>query len=173
MEMQMTCTTQRESTRNKRRGGDRLWCHIFLNPDMLDPEFALVPKLIGKSGCNTRDIFEATGTHVRVRGKGSGHRETNNGKEAPVALMVALGVEHCNPDGFVQAFLMTKKLLKHVSRRYSSFCWDRYGDATKKECFWIGEYAEQALECLGSSALADVRVEHVKACPSRRSRRQG
>jgi hypothetical protein len=71
-------------------GVNRLWCHFYLDPSMLEPGFDLVKKIIGRGGCNTRGIFDATQTKVRVRGKGSGHKEQHNGREAPVPLMIAL-----------------------------------------------------------------------------------
>ena len=33
-----------------------IWCHIYLDPDMLAPGFEVVKKIIGKGGCNTRKI---------------------------------------------------------------------------------------------------------------------
>ena len=68
-----------------------------------------------------RKIFEATQTKVRVRGRGSGHKEPHNGREAPVPLMIALAVEHGSSDDFKTAFNMTKELLEDVSKQF-----DRY-----------------------------------------------
>merc|ERR1719272_180919 len=103
-----------------RGGSDRLWCHIFIDPCMLVPGFDLVKKVIGRSGCNTRTIFESTGTKVRVRGTGSGHIEHRLGREAPVPLMVALAAESGCAESFSKAFVLTKELLQDTERRFHS-----------------------------------------------------
>jgi hypothetical protein len=46
--------------------------------------------LIGRGGENTKTVNARTGAKVRIRGKGSGHREVRELKEAPVPLMVAI-----------------------------------------------------------------------------------
>ena len=48
----------------------QLWCHIFLNNR--DPDFELVPLVIGQAGCHLRKIYQATGAKIRIRGRGSG-----------------------------------------------------------------------------------------------------
>ena len=57
----------------------RLWVHIYLNKRV--PDFELVPMLIGRFGCNMRNIHQQTGAKVRVRGLGSGHMEVWKKKE--------------------------------------------------------------------------------------------
>jgi len=81
-----------QQTRQRRIGignapPPRAWVHMYLHAG--DPNFDLVKKVIGKSGSNTRDIFNATGCKLCVRGRGSGHLEPVDGRqrEAPVPLM--------------------------------------------------------------------------------------
>lgn len=140
---------------SRRRGSrcNRLWCHVYLDPLMLEPGFDLVKKIIGRSGCNTRKIFEATQTNVRVRGRGSGHKEHHNGREAPVPLMIALAAEHGSSEDFKSAFRMTKQLLHDVSKRFEGFL--QQARPQKRESaavgcrFWVGETSEMSKMCLG------------------------
>jgi hypothetical protein len=138
----------------RRRGGkgrSRLYCHIFLDPAMLEPGFDLVKKLIGKGGTHTRAIFEATRTKVRVRGRGSEHIETD-GREAPVPLMIALAAEHNIPEDFRTAFTMTKKHLFDMSALFDKFM-HRRGQLNESTAehrrFWVGEMSEASKACLG------------------------
>jgi hypothetical protein len=144
-----------------RRGGDcdRLWCHVFIDPCMLEPGFDLIKKLIGKSGCNTRGIFESTGTKVRVRGKGSGHLEERHGREAPVPLMVALAAQEGCPESFCKAFEMTKKLLLDVSNRFEQFLLQQGKVARTGRRFSLGEISKKSLSCLSLAALDGVDLK--------------
>jgi hypothetical protein len=154
--VQTLAATGHGPRRNSGRGHSRLHCHIFLDPAMLEPGFDLVKKLIGRGGRNTKEIFEATQTKVRVRGTGSGHIEIN-GREAPVPLMVALAGERCSPEDFRTAFSMTETLLLDVSERFEGFLAHRErhsnkGPSKKKtasnERFWVGEASEETKSCL-------------------------
>jgi len=145
----------RRSARGPRRRGqrNRLWCHLHLDAAMLQPGFDLVKKIIGRNGCNTREIFEVTRTKVRVRGRGSGHTE-RDGYEAQVPLMIALAAEHESPDDFRSAFNMAKKLLDDVSQRFERFRGHgrrarNQRPATQSPRYWIGEISESSKECLG------------------------
>jgi len=119
---------------------------------MLETGFDLVKKLIGKGGCNTRKIFEATQTKIRVRGKGSGHKE-RNGREAPVPLMIALAADQISSD-FQTAFHMTMALLDDVSQRFDAFL--RVQKLKKLQLgsggrrYWVGEISDASIEHLGA-----------------------
>ena len=95
----------------------RLWCHIFLNNQT--PDFKLVPWVIGPAGCHLRQIYEATGAEIRVRGRGSGFPESNS-QEAPVPLMVAIRSE--DPDQFKMATQMAIARLGEVKGLFELFC---------------------------------------------------
>jgi len=144
--------------RGRRSSGDRLWCHVFVDARMLKPGFDLVKKLIGKSGCNTRGIFETTRTKVRVRGKGSGHMEDRSGHEAPVPLMVALAAEKGCEEGFCKAFVMTKELLQDVSKRFEAFLRRQGADVPTRPLFSLSETSKESLACLSVAALDGVDV---------------
>jgi hypothetical protein len=88
---------------------------------MLHHGFALVPIVIGRGGENTRRIAEATGSKIRIRGRGSGHKEAN-GKEAPTPLMLAVTAEADNIEGFQDAVVQSINLLRGVERRYRAHC---------------------------------------------------
>jgi hypothetical protein len=93
--------------------GARLWCHIFITKP--HPQFDLVPMLIGRGGCNMRDIYNATDAKIRVRGRGSGHLEVEGVKEAPVPLMVAVTADGIKPKLFQLAVEMTISKLQEIS----------------------------------------------------------
>jgi len=98
----------------------RLWAHIYLHMQL--EGFDLVPRLIGRSGCNMRKIAEATGAKVRIRGRGSGHLEIEGKAEAPTPLMVAVTTDHADPSMFRKAIEMTVKELKAVEGRFNALC---------------------------------------------------
>lgn len=88
---------------------------------MLHDGFALVPIIIGRGGENTRRIAKATSSKIRVRGRGSGHKEAN-GREAPTPLMLAVTAEADNVAGFQDAVVQSIELLRYVERRYRAHC---------------------------------------------------
>jgi hypothetical protein len=110
---------------------------------MLEPNFSLVKKIIGKNGSNTKEIYEASHTKVRVRGKGSGHREAHNDREAPVPLMIALAAECGDPQDFQLAFTKTLELLKDVTKRFNRHSTSRLSEYNRKR-FWIGDISDEA-----------------------------
>lgn len=111
----------------------RLWCCFYLR--MRQASFDLVPIVIGRGGCNTRQIAERTGAKVRVRGKGSGHREVS-GKEAATPLMVAVTAEPNANRGFLDAVEQTSQLLHSVEMRYRDHC-SKLRWAVSGPCFTI------------------------------------
>lgn len=131
----------------------RLWCHVYIDQSMCHPD--LVPAIIGKGGRNTKAIFEATGTKVRVRGCGSGHLERKRTQvpaapveyaEASSALMVALTHNASCAAEFRAAYNMAAELMVRIEAR---FC-----DAQGCRGFWIGDASSAALQCL-SVAVGD------------------
>jgi len=89
---------------------------------MDEDNFDLVPMLIGRGGSNTQEISKAGEAKVRVRGKGSGHKEVSTGQEAPTPLMLVIAAESDKLPGFYIAVKMAIMLLRRIERRYRSFC---------------------------------------------------
>lgn len=103
-----------------RRPAARLWVHIFLH--LKEPDFDLVPMLIGRGGQNMKEINKATGAKLRIRGKGSGHMEVGN-KEAPVPLMLAVTTNKGDRAKFKMAVDMTVAKLVLICQHYKIFCY--------------------------------------------------
>ena len=124
--------------------GARLWCHIFLNKR--HPDFELVPMLIGRFGCNMREIYEATNAKIRVRGRGSGHKEVEGNKEAPVPLMVAVTSENGQLGKFRTAVEMTIRKLRDIQEMFVQFGVQRsLGMSLANERLWrFGEMSAGA-----------------------------
>eukprot|EP00930_Biecheleria_cincta_P026583 TRINITY_DN1871_c0_g1_i1.p1 TRINITY_DN1871_c0_g1~~TRINITY_DN1871_c0_g1_i1.p1 ORF type:complete len:624 (-),score=98.87 TRINITY_DN1871_c0_g1_i1:588-2459(-) len=123
----------------------RLWAHIYLHMQL--EGFDLVPRLIGRGGCNMRKIAEATGAKVRIRGRGSGHLEIEGNAEAPTPLMVAVTTDHADPAMFKKAIEMIIRELKAVEGRFNAFC-QKQSHAHVGPCYSIGVLQPNAMEAL-------------------------
>jgi len=147
----------------------RLWCHLYLNPEMLRPGFDLNKKIIGHGGCCTRRIHDATGAKIRLRGRGSGHLEGEH--EAPAPLMLAITGEKGKAVNFCRAIQMSADLLHDISKRFRSFC-DQRGRKQRGEqqrcsgqppvgpsdtLFWVGEISVSGAGC-AASTLEDLSL---------------
>jgi len=147
----------------------RLWCHLYLNPEMLRPGFDLNKKIIGHGGCCTRGIHDATGTKIRLRGRGSGHLEGEH--EAPAPLMLAITGEKGKTANFCRAIQMAAELLRDISKRFRSFCDQRGRQQRGKQqrsggqpptgpsdpLFWVGEISASGAGC-AASTLEDLSL---------------
>jgi len=136
-----------QQNKRGRCGSYRLWCHIYLDMEMLQwKDFDLIPKLIGCGGRNTRYVWEKTGTKVRIRGRGSGHLEPTTQREANAHLMVAVAADHGRADDFLTAVLMVKNLLGEVENKFNEHCQRKGGRRCQKQMhhrrFWMGEIPE-------------------------------
>ncbi|CAE8684024.1 unnamed protein product [Polarella glacialis] len=141
-----------EAQRGRLKGGrgprrPRLWAHIYLHMQL--PGFDLVPRLIGRGGCNMRKIADTTGAKVRIRGRGSGHMEIDGKSEAPTPLMVAVTTDRTDPACFKQAIEMIVKELKSVEGRYHAFC-QKQGHQHVGHCYSMGLLQPNATDALGS-----------------------
>eukprot|EP00421_Protoceratium_reticulatum_P010428 CAMPEP_0168403338 /NCGR_PEP_ID=MMETSP0228-20121227/24077_1 /TAXON_ID=133427 /ORGANISM="Protoceratium reticulatum, Strain CCCM 535 (=CCMP 1889)" /LENGTH=674 /DNA_ID=CAMNT_0008416937 /DNA_START=43 /DNA_END=2067 /DNA_ORIENTATION=+ len=125
----------------------RLWAHIHLH--MQSPGFDLVPRLIGRKGCNMRKIAESTGAKIRIRGRGSGHLEIDGKYEAPTPLMVAVTTDKADEDGFRGAVVAMLEELRNVEKRFHTFVQQKN---LKHDgvCYSIGNLPDKAKDCLGS-----------------------
>ena len=130
----------------------RLWVHIYLNKRV--PDFELVPMLIGRFGCNMRNIHQQTCAKVRVRGLGSGHMEVwkkkkKSGplKEAPVPLMMAITSVGSHIQHFRKAVELSIDTLQQIQQVFNDFCKQRgFSPAfASRESLWsFGELSDAA-----------------------------
>jgi hypothetical protein len=153
-QQETSASTQLKRSRGGRQAqGPRLWCHIFINKR--HEEFDLVPRLIGHNGMHTKHIYNVTGAKVRVRGRGSGHKEVGGIQEAPVPLMVAVTSDGTDASKFRDAvWLMTTKL-DEVNAAFATFCNAKaINPAIAREQIWkYGEMSKDAELVLVAAGL--------------------
>ncbi|CAJ1387223.1 unnamed protein product [Effrenium voratum] len=101
--------------RRRRADGGRFSCNFHLTQAY--QKLNVVPAIIGKQGVNTRSIYEKTGAKIRVRGRGSGHKESATGREAPAGLMVTVSACASDLNAFNHAVTMTGELLDRIQTR--------------------------------------------------------
>jgi hypothetical protein len=137
---------------NHQASQPRLWCHIYLNQRHED--FDLVPRLIGYGGANTKNIFEKTQAKVRIRGKGSGHKE-KNGKEAQVPLMVAITSAFEDTLQFAQAVQMMTAVLDAANAEFAKFCkqWNIDEGIASEDMYRYAEMGQEAENLLRQEGL--------------------
>ena len=156
----------RSGRRERNRAPSKLWCHLYLDEGTLAQDaFNLNKKIIGHGGNFTKDIFVDTGAKIRLRGRGSKHLE--NGREAPVPLMLAVAAELSERENFARAVEKAAAHLHSVERCYGKFCTNKNLPAPAGPFFWVGEFGEEARGC-----LIPIFGEHLSAVPiARKSRR--
>jgi len=92
-----------------------------------DPEkhadFDLVPRLIGRKGCNMVPIF-STGAKARVRGAGSGHFDSTspNGEPAEADLQLQLVISSPTKEVQDAALRSAEVLLEDISFHFGRYC---------------------------------------------------
>eukprot|EP00930_Biecheleria_cincta_P005582 TRINITY_DN10650_c0_g1_i4.p1 TRINITY_DN10650_c0_g1~~TRINITY_DN10650_c0_g1_i4.p1 ORF type:complete len:687 (-),score=133.51 TRINITY_DN10650_c0_g1_i4:93-2153(-) len=152
----------------KSKGQKRLCCSILLH--MTAPGFDLVPRIIGKSGCNTRSIADATGCKLRVRGRGSGHLEWSTGQEAPVALMLVVTAESGAAEDFRTAVSKSLELMRAVEEDYVKHCRTMRLKATLPGFSLTSESSNEHIATLsGSSAQSLAGQDEAQTKQSKRS----
>ncbi|CAE7717869.1 Dnah7 [Symbiodinium pilosum] len=119
------------TSRSSRSAKQRLCCNFILR---MGSDY--VPTIIGKGGINTRSIHEETGCKVRVRGRGSGHKEQHSNQEAPTNLMLAVTSEASNKEGFISAVYLGIRLLWAVDKRFQYDC-KMWGIHSSSPAFYI------------------------------------
>lgn len=128
----------------------RLWCHVNLDEEMTKGGFELVPILLGHGGHHMREIWQATSAKVRVRGRGSGHKEPN-GREANTHLMIAIVMDPICAEfrmKFRDAVALVSRRLQKVCSRFEEFFARIHGVRPNGERFWLGEASPEAFEIL-------------------------
>eukprot|EP00931_Biecheleriopsis_adriatica_P114780 TRINITY_DN9068_c0_g1_i7.p1 TRINITY_DN9068_c0_g1~~TRINITY_DN9068_c0_g1_i7.p1 ORF type:complete len:381 (-),score=80.72 TRINITY_DN9068_c0_g1_i7:211-1314(-) len=142
-----------KASKSRSRKATKRWCHLYINPVMLQEGFELSKKVIGHAGYNTRRIFQATNAKIRYRGRGSGHWENGKGFEAPVPLMLAVTSEMKEDSKhFLTAVEMAGNLLDGITGKYVQFCKKWKLQHPEGPLFWIGELSQDAKECMGLTA---------------------
>ena len=138
--------------------GPRLWCHIFLNQRHV--EFDLVPRLIGHGGHNTKNIYLLTGAKIRVRGRGSRHKEVDGIKEAPVPLMVAVTSDSTDADKFCKAVRLMTDKLEEANDVFARFARKKnLHPSIAMEHIWkYGEMSKEAESVLANGGLLGLVV---------------
>lgn len=108
--------------RGKRKAGSARQCcsFVFNLSYSRIVDFRLVRRLIGKEGTNMKLIAAACGGKVRIRGRGSGHREEPHGREADLPLQVALSCP--DEEGFLLGRQMLQRLLQGVGGDFELHC---------------------------------------------------
>jgi hypothetical protein len=142
----------------RQASGPRLWCHIFLNQRHV--EFDLVPRLIGYGGKNTKNISLLTGAKIRVRGRGSGHKEVDGIKEAPVPLMVAVTSDGTDADKFCKAVRLITYKLQEANDVFTLFAREQnLHPSIAMENIWkYGEMSKEAESVLANGGLLGLVV---------------
>lgn len=130
----------------------RLWAHIYLHMQGV-PEFDLVPRLIGRGGCNMKKISEETKAKIRVRGQGSGHLEENGRggpkAEAPTPLMVAVTTDFADGTSFKIAVGQIVKVLQGVEQKFRAHCLKK-NHVHEGPCYSQGLVPDDARQVLGA-----------------------
>jgi len=133
------------------RGASRspLWCDIFLHDQMLSQQFNVGRKLIGKDGCNTRGIFQATGCKIYVCDHGPKPCKAPIKHIRPHGVMIAITSDQGEFTNFRTSFRMVVELVVQVSNQFETFCRGQGVPATKEGLFWVGNATREAVTCLG------------------------
>ena len=164
------CDAQKEGNGSQHRGRTsysrgRFWCHLYINPEMLQPGFDLNKKIIGRGGSCTKRIFETTGAKIRLRGLGSGflerpsHGRNSEQQEAPVPLMLTIVGDRGDSKNFRRAVAMAVDLLRDISERFAAFCRKASRSTPQVDrAFWVGNMVAEGLQCC-ATCLHDVHVE--------------
>mmetsp|Transcript_75863 Transcript_75863/g.158158 ORF Transcript_75863/g.158158 Transcript_75863/m.158158 type:complete len:502 (+) Transcript_75863:186-1691(+) len=169
------------SSGNASKRNETLSCHLFINQEMAVDGFDLNQKIIGKGGCNTKGIFAATGTKIRLRGRGSGHLENATKCEANVPLMLAVTGEAHRRIDFATAVKQSFELLQTIGRVYQGWLVaprQRHREPLVKRptaelpvgfhpC-WIGEMSDAGWDACGD-ILSELGVPS-SGCSPRRAR---
>lgn len=103
----------------------RLTLKFVFNIDMEQhADFELVPRLIGRGGKHMRDIAQACGGKVRIRGRGSGHKEQQKrgqpAVEADVPLQIALSCR--DRSSLQEGKLLLEEFLKGMCVHFERYC---------------------------------------------------
>mmetsp|Transcript_24859 Transcript_24859/g.65323 ORF Transcript_24859/g.65323 Transcript_24859/m.65323 type:complete len:321 (-) Transcript_24859:127-1089(-) len=122
---QLRCAALERIRPSRARGGCfRFVCKfVFTGFDLVtDADFELVPRLIGRCGANMKEVAHVCHGKVRIRGKGSGHEETQKGRppaEANVPLQIVLS---CTESSHLEkGKMMLNELVTGLSRHFEKF----------------------------------------------------
>lgn len=100
----------------------RLKCRVIfpaVDPE-LDAEFDLVPRLIGRGGCNTKDIAAVSKGKLLIRGSGSSGRRSRGPAVSDTPLQMLL--EGCDAAAFEAGKQKLMALLDSVAQHFERYC---------------------------------------------------
>jgi len=139
--------TAEVATESERRSRQRLVCHMYL--DQRHSDFDIVPMLIGRGGNTLREIAESYNVKVRVRGKGSKHKEIN-GEGAPVPLMLVVTASRDVEKQFQDAVAKAIEKLERLDQMFGNYCVQKSlsRDISSKPMWKFGELTLGAMRLL-------------------------
>mmetsp|Transcript_75340 Transcript_75340/g.140493 ORF Transcript_75340/g.140493 Transcript_75340/m.140493 type:complete len:343 (+) Transcript_75340:70-1098(+) len=132
----------------------KFWVHFYLDPEMLEASFCLCKKIIGTKGQNMKDIHDATDAKIRLRGRGSGHKE-HNGWEANVPLMLAVTTPMSDMSKFQDAINRAMDLLENVEEKFRR----KRGEHRSEHHVCIGGLSDGAKASLDTNERAQRLLE--------------
>jgi len=84
-----------------------------------EPKFQVKFKVLGPRGKNVKDIVEATGAKLRLRGRGSGFLEGDDRRESTDELMLCVSAPE---EGYQEAVRLVTELLLKIYEQHRAFC---------------------------------------------------
>jgi len=108
-----------QGARQGARSSGKKQCQFIVGVEE-DKAFRVVRKLLGPSGKHMKDIAEATGAKLRLRGRGSGFKEGPEQVEADEPLMLCISTPE--PRGHEVAVRLVRELIEDVHKQYRNFC---------------------------------------------------
>ena len=106
-----------DGSRMSRRRAARKWDFVIFfmgyDPD-LHKEFELVPRVIGRGGCNMTPIW-TTGAKARVRGRGSGQDDSDD-------AMLQLAISCPSKEVMEMAYARVTELIDPIAQHFHRFC---------------------------------------------------
>jgi len=107
------------NSRKPRGGKSKQQCQFLIGIEE-EPTFKVVKQILGTAGAHVKRIANATGTKLRLRGRGSKFLEGPEQEESSDPLMLCVS----SPPGanYAEAVVLIKRQLEEVYREYGSFC---------------------------------------------------
>jgi len=144
-------------------------CCVF--PVMLedDQEFCLVKRILGKGGCNMRQIAEECNAKVRLRGIGSGFREGPERQEANVPLEINLSCTYY--DEYAEAVGRLAKLLQDLYVHYRRYALSRHLEVPHLEIA-VQELKREDIPDFKVGKMLSARAGYLRAVTSQQAEQE-
>jgi len=111
--------TSPQQTWNDSHTAAKPQCQFFMGIAE-EPTFKVTRKVLGPHGQHMKDIAEATGAKLRLRGKGSGFLEGEDRRESTDELMLCVSAQDWT--SYQEAVRHVTELLNRVYDQYKTFC---------------------------------------------------